>query len=250
MIRAAATGQAHANGWQPQVRKSDNRCMMNRRHKPMPWIAAYGAIWLAAIAGPVAADGSPAHQTAQPALPVARTIDLSINGFNYTDYYIDHFTVNGNGGGNVFLSTPTAGGGGTSCCITYYPGRSLPFKVKVGWTANPCTYFKTNSDNEVFEKTRWQWKEKEVMVHGPVPAEPQHFEVHFYPDGRIEAAITDRDSPPRLRLDEDSPSRLKAKAKGYPKCSHEKQGAPAQAGQGQPGSQRGRGRSGRVANDR
>jgi hypothetical protein len=195
--------------------------MRNATYKTMRWVLARSALGLAVLAGPAAADGSsvdraPAHP------PIPRPVHLSIHGFNYTDYYIDDFTVNSQSGGNVFLSTPTAGGGKTACCVSYYPGRALPFKVKVEWTADPCTYFERNSANEVFDKTRWQWKEKEVMVHGPIPAEPRHFEVHFYPDGRIEAAITDRDSLPRLRLEEDSPSRLKVRAAGYPLCRHEK----------------------------
>jgi hypothetical protein len=47
----------------------------------------------------------------------AKPVGLAIEGYNYTNRFIDSFTVtdeDGNGawGGNVFLSSPTSGGGG------------------------------------------------------------------------------------------------------------------------------------------
>jgi hypothetical protein len=46
---------------------------------------------------------------------ITRRVSLEINGFNYTDLYIDSFEVNGQGGGNLFVSSPTSGGGGGVC---------------------------------------------------------------------------------------------------------------------------------------
>lgn len=51
-----------------------------------------------------------AVEPAKPGGP--RYVSLTIEGYNYTDDYIDQFTVNGQGGGNLYLSTPTSGGGG------------------------------------------------------------------------------------------------------------------------------------------
>ncbi|MFZ5520651.1 MAG: hypothetical protein ACOZD0_05545, partial [Pseudomonadota bacterium] len=42
---------------------------------------------------------------AEPARPGGpRYVSLTIEGYNYTDDYIDQFTVNGQGGGNLYLS--------------------------------------------------------------------------------------------------------------------------------------------------
>jgi hypothetical protein len=41
-----------------------------------------------------------------------------------------------------------------------------------------------------------------VEVGPPFPADPQNFEVHFYPDGHVEAAVTRWSSAPRIKLPE------------------------------------------------
>lgn len=117
---------------------------------------------------------------------------LEINGFNYTDLPISSFEVNGQGGGNIFVSSPTSGGGGSVCCVSFSPGSPLPLRVKVEWT-----------------RDRERWCEQEVLIYGPIPASPMHLGVHFFPDGHIEAEITERYPELKLRLDSVSPGMRK-----------------------------------------
>jgi hypothetical protein len=121
-----------------------------------------------------------------------KRVSLEINGFNYTDLYIDHFAVNGQGGGNINVSSPTSGGGGSVCCVVFSPGSTLPIRIKVQWTR----------DGD-------RWCEQEVLITGPVPASPEHLAIHFFPDGHIEAEITENYPKPKLRLDRVDPGKRK-----------------------------------------
>jgi len=131
------------------------------------------------------AEEKPGAQPAQveeaPVIP--QPVSLTINGFNYTDLYIDSFEVNGQGGGNLFVSSPTSGGGKDVCCVSFSPGTKLPVELRIKWT-----------------RDRKRWCEKEALLTGPVPANPRYLGVHFFPDGHIEAEITERDPEPKLRL--------------------------------------------------
>jgi len=113
-----------------------------------------------------------------------RRVSLEINGFNYTDLYIAAFLVNGQGGGNIFVSTPTSGGGKSACCVGFWPGAELPATLKIKWTR----------DNN-------RWCEAEAVLKQFVPRNPRHLGVHFFPDGHIEAEITEEDPPLRLKLE-------------------------------------------------
>ncbi|WP_375769807.1 DUF3304 domain-containing protein [Archangium gephyra] len=115
---------------------------------------------------------------------ITEPVSLEIDGFNYTDLYIDSFEVNGQGGGNLFVSSPTSGGGGGVCCMSFSPGTNLPVQLRIKWT-----------------RERKRWCEKEALLTGPVPANPRYLGVHFFPDGHIEAEITENDPEPRLRLE-------------------------------------------------
>jgi hypothetical protein len=77
--------------------------------------------------------GQPAQVDAAPV--ITQSISLEINGFNYTDLYIDSFEVNGQGGGNLFVSSPTSGGGGGVCCVSFTPGTRLPVQLTIKWTS-------------------------------------------------------------------------------------------------------------------
>ncbi|WP_257456115.1 DUF3304 domain-containing protein [Archangium lipolyticum] len=121
-----------------------------------------------------------------------KRFSLEINGFNYTDLYIDSFSVNGQGGGNINVSSPTSGGGGSVCCVLFSPGSELPLRVKVEWTR----------DGD-------RWCEQEVLITGPVPASPTHLGIHFFPDGHIEAELTEHYPTPKLRLDRVDPGKRK-----------------------------------------
>lgn len=128
----------------------------------------------------------PSAASASPAAEASTTVkahNLTIYGYNYTDTGIGSFEVNGQGGGNLQVSEPTAGGGKSTCCATVFSPYQQPKKVKIKWTRDLET-----------------WCEQEVVLYPPLPAKPEYFEVHFYRDGHIELAVTEVDSPPRLRL--------------------------------------------------
>jgi hypothetical protein len=109
---------------------------------------------------------------------------VTIYGYNYTDSYIDGFSVNGQGGSDLAVSSPTAGGGKGACCVTVRPHQQFSSPVKIKWT-----------------RDRQQWCEVDVTLKDSAPAKPGYFEVHFYQDGHVEAAVTEDASEPRVKLD-------------------------------------------------
>jgi len=138
---------------------------------------------------------------------------LSITGYNYTSRHIESFSVNGQGGGNLYVSSPTSGGGGTVCCVRYRPGTKVR-KVKVKWQTGACFYsVKSAISGEVSDTLHLFSQEREVEIDQIVPSDPQVMEVHFYPDGSIKAAITASESLPRLRLDAGREDKSR-----YPRC--------------------------------
>lgn len=124
---------------------------------------------------------------AQPQPTYGPPVSLAINGFNYTDTVISNFSVNGNGGGNIYVSSPTSGGSGTSCCVVWYPITKLPAPIKVEWLR--------------VVNGRDRWCEKTVLLKGPIPDRPTAFGVHFMPDGDIEVEITVGYPKLKLRLE-------------------------------------------------
>jgi Protein of unknown function (DUF3304) len=108
---------------------------------------------------------------------------LTIVGYNYTDNYIDRFAVNGAGGGNIEVAQGDTYGGGT-CCAPIVDDMPLPITVEISW--------KRDGDVPSCKQT--------VLLDGPLPKEPNYFEVHFYQDGTIQVAITDYPSPARVKL--------------------------------------------------
>ena len=141
----------------------------------------------------------PVQPSLRASLP--KHFDLSIHGYNYTDRIIGSFEVNGAGGGNLALSTATAGGGKTVCCFGWTEGTPLPRKLTIKWTARYCLRRYT-SYGEAGVAIEDIWHEADIELKGPVPSDPRQLEIHFYPDGRIEAAITRERSVPRLQLTE------------------------------------------------
>jgi hypothetical protein len=144
-----------------------------------------GCLFLVACSSQPKTDEKPSEQPVKPDAPpvISKRVSLEINGFNYTDLYIDSFEVNGQGGGNLFVSSPTSGGGGSVCCVSFSPGTTLPVRLTIKWS-----------------RDRKRWCEKEVLLTGPVPANPRHLGVHFFPDGHLEAEITEDYPEPKLRL--------------------------------------------------
>jgi uncharacterized protein DUF3304 len=154
---------------------------------------AYGCLLLVGLALLVACNKPKTEEKPADEAPViTQPVSLEINGFNYTDLYIDSFEVNSQGGGNLFVSSPTSGGGGGVCCVSFRPGTKLPVQLTIKWT-----------------RDRKRWCEKEALLSGPVPANPRHLGVHFFPDGHIEAEITEDYAEPKLKLQDFNPGQRK-----------------------------------------
>ena len=160
------------------------------RVRVAPRVARYGVLLgalsvLAACNKPKTGE-NPSGQTGQAAEspPSREPVSLTIVGFNYTDLYIDSFEVNSVGGGNMVVSTPTSGGGGSTCCATWFRGRTTPLPLKIKWT-----------------RDLKRWCQKEIQTSGPIPANPTHLGVHFFPDGRIEAELAEGYPELKLRLE-------------------------------------------------
>ena len=157
----------------------------------------------------------------EPARTQARgePVGLLIQGYNYTDDYINSFTVNGAGGGNLFVSGPESGGGKSACCFSYQPGEPLPIKLKVRWVADYCTSRHVNKYGEIFDDVRDIWTEAEASISQPPLGKASALEVHIYRDGHVEAAITSGNSPPRLILQRVDAYRRPGITHSYPKCT-------------------------------
>lgn len=164
-----------------------------------PWQVLHaillGVFWL--LAG---CDRTKGEATAlKPAAGVPETraarapVLLEIEGFNYTDLYIDSFEVNGRGGGNLLVSDTESGGGGGACCVSLLPDGPLPVQLRISWTRDG--------------RRRC---EQDVELKGPLPASPRHLGVHFFPDGHIEAEVTEDYPKLRLRLERVDTARRKA----------------------------------------
>jgi hypothetical protein len=184
---------------------------VSTRHRGLLGCSALTAALLAAC-NPAPSDGvavgrpqAPASAAAAASLkpaPPMKTRTLTIYGYNYTDRYIDSFRVNGQGGGNLFLSAPNGGGGKGVCCVSWWPGTKLPKMVRIDWVGSYCKQRLTNSSGESRDWTQPIWKTAWVEITGPVPAEPNYFEVHIYNGDRVEVALTETWSRPRVILPE------------------------------------------------
>ena len=119
---------------------------------------------------------------------------LGITGYNYTNRYIDGFSVNGQGGGNVLISEDHAGGGGTTCCIVLRADQELPVKVFVEWTYGVEGDLRTG---KIFRQS--ENHQMEVDLVGPIPKDPTIFVVHFYPDNTVQVEVAADYPKPRLK---------------------------------------------------
>lgn len=119
------------------------------------------------------------------------TRSVTLVGYNYTARPIAGFTVDGVGGGNIFVN-----GGGASfvCCGDIAIGK--PAEIK--WT-----YSYTNAQYErgIRELERHSTT---VIVPQPQTPEADYLEVHFYPDNHVELALVKFPGKRRLpRIPED-----------------------------------------------
>ncbi len=116
---------------------------------------------------------------------------LGITGYNYTDRYIDGFSVNGQGGTNMGAHT---NGSGEACCIVWRPGTALPVPMFVEWTYGENQDLRTGQIYKPRETHR-----VEVELKGPVPQNPTVFAVHFYPNNTVQVEVAEDYPKPRLR---------------------------------------------------
>ena len=143
---------------------------------------------------------------------------IDIVGFNYTNRTIDSFSVDGQGGGNVFLSSRTSGGGKSACCVRLPRAHSSGSRVHVRWQVDGCTYLtKSRISGEVFENIFPYYREAYVDVIHRDKSDPQHLEIHFYPSGTVLAQLTATLSPPRILLDG-----RRADKSHFPRCRDDK----------------------------
>lgn len=148
--------------------------------------------------------------------PPPRAVSLALVGYNYTNRYIDSFSVDGRGGGNLYISSVQSGGGGTVCCVKYWPGEKT-YKVKVRWQSGACYYHMRASDSHaMYRRLHPFFKEKDVEVIDRAGNRPEYMEVHFYPDGLVQVAVTANPSMPRLALSKEREDNSK-----YPRCPND-----------------------------
>jgi hypothetical protein len=163
-------------------------------------------------------DHTPAGSEVIKPIRAGTSRGLALHGYNYTDRSIDGFSVNGQSGGNLRLSGPGGGGGGSVCCVNYTAGEKVD-TVTVRWQVAACIVEEGRaSDGQMSQHTHNFFKEVEVKVDPAIPTDPHNFEVHFYPDGHIEAAITKEYSRPRIKLDKNRPNKSE-----YPRCPNGKE---------------------------
>jgi hypothetical protein len=143
------------------------------------WNAVKAVLLLSLMASLGACDGMRGKEMTKDGTD-ARMV--TVYGYNYTDLYIDGFSVDGQGGSNLAVSTPTAGGSKHVCCVMVRPNQKFVNPVTIRWT-----------------RDRKQWCELDVKLNEPAPANPEYFEVHFYQDGHVEAAVTEKASEPRVK---------------------------------------------------
>lgn len=154
----------------------------------------------------------------QAPIPPGTRLSLTIVGYNYTPRYIDDFSVDGQGGGNLYVSGPTSGGGGSVCCISYVQGAPAG-EVVVRWQSGGCMF--RVASGLVGGRTHLAhsfYRELKVRIDPRIPDRPENLEVHFYPDGHVEAAISASESSPRLVY-----SKTRANRSDFPRCPGDKE---------------------------
>lgn len=135
---------------------------------------------------------------------------LGIIGYNYTDENIAAFTVNGAGGGNVRLSSPTSGGGGTVCCVLLSKNNVWPMQVIVRWQVGGCRVY---HEDRNFGYSQFYYKEANVTVERGKSARPSDITVHFYKNGAVRVILSEGGDLPLLKLEKD-----RAVERKFPEC--------------------------------
>jgi hypothetical protein len=124
---------------------------------------------------------------------------LGITGYNYTNRYIDGFSVDGQGGTNLSANT---NGSGEACCILLRQDRALPVKVHVEWTYG---YEKDFDTGRLLKPA--ETHQADVDLTGPIPKDPTIFVVHFYPDNTVQVEVAADYPKPRIERSAQQPKR-------------------------------------------
>lgn len=135
---------------------------------------------------------------------------LGILGFNYTDEYINSFSINGQGGGNIQLSSPTSGGGGTVCCVLLSKKSKWPMHVLVRWQSGGCRVY---DKDRRYGHNQHYYKEATIEVERGTSAHPSDIAVHFFKNGTVRVILSDGWEPPLLLLPQN-----RATEKKFPEC--------------------------------
>jgi hypothetical protein len=144
---------------------------------------------------------------------------LGLVGYNYTDRHISDYAVNGAGGADIRLSSPTGGGSGITCCVRLKKRSVIPSRIKVRWQYDGCVYVMRNDRTGAIDWVRhYYYKEAEVDLKRTDSGTPGYIETHFYPDGTVQVRSTDDFSSPDLKLD---PRR--ADKSNFQKCKNNEQ---------------------------
>jgi len=125
---------------------------------------------------------------------------FSILGYNYTDEHISAFSIDGQGGGDVRVSTPTSGGSGIVCCVLFSKKPKWPIQVLVRWQSGGC---RAHSRNDKYGHNQYYYKEKMVDVEKGKSAHPSDIAVHFYKDGSVRVRLAGEIESPLLKLPKD-----------------------------------------------
>lgn len=142
---------------------------------------------------------------------------VNMLGYNYTDYDIQSYSVNSQGGGNISVSGPTSGGSGIVCCVQL-PKTYKNYWLNIRWQVGGCVYTARDPfSNSTQELYHFYHREVKVKVPRPEGIKPVHLETHFYADGSVQAQITENISFPRMRL-----SDSRRKNFQYPRCQNDK----------------------------
>ena len=125
---------------------------------------------------------------------------LGIIGYNYTDRAIDRFSVNGQSGGDIGVSSPTSGGGGTVCCVLFPKTHKWPVQVLVRWQSGGCRVWDKGRKSG---HNRYFYKEKIVNLENGTKTYPFYLEAHFFKNDEVRVRIVNDSEPPLLQLPEE-----------------------------------------------
>lgn len=185
-------------------------------------LSAFKALLVLACASMTMVGCAQAGSPSEPPTTEVLSVDadsLLIQGYNYTNDYVSSFTVDGQGGGNLYVSGPTSGGGGSVCCTSYPRGTPLPIKLKIKWVGSYCMEYETSQFGRTSSYPLGIWREAEALAVDLSGGKPRALEVHIFPDGHVEAAITRGYSRPRMILPDDSRGLRPGAQQIYPDCT-------------------------------